>query len=62
MKFQKRYQKGRKIVRNYNAQKRLWKNTIEKYRGSRNAESELLQSETMFSREARNLEHYFWKQ
>ncbi len=50
------------LVKNYNAQKKLWKNTIEKYRCSRNAESELLVNESMFNREARNLERYFWKQ
>lgn len=33
-----------------------------KYRGLQNVESQCLQMESMFGREQRNLEGYFWKQ
>lgn len=50
------------MQKNHAAKKRLWKNTIDKYRNTRNLQSKLMTHEVMFNRESQNLERYFWRQ
>lgn len=48
-------------MKNHALKKQLWKQTMSKYRTTRNDESECLNNEVHFLRESQNLERYFWR-
>jgi hypothetical protein len=60
--FVNRYRLGRLINKDRLARKKMWGSVVTKYKGLQNMESEYLTTETMFERETRNYEEFFYKQ
>ena len=62
VKHQSKFRSYRLLTKNHELKKKQWHITVNKYKTTRNSESELLNQTIHFEREAQNLEHYFWRQ